>query len=76
MKTRRAKATFMAGAIVVADGSFLLLRELGARPELMAVTLTVALTAIGLGISAFWEMPDDPPWWVRSRPDSTDSSDH
>ena len=74
MKTRKAKAVFMAAAIVLADGSFLLLRELGARPELMAVTLIVALTAIGLGISAFWEMPDDPPWWVRSRPDSADHS--
>lgn len=52
-------------AIIAADGGFLVLRLLHARPELIVLQLMITMTAIGLGIAAFWEFPEEPPRWVQ-----------
>jgi hypothetical protein len=67
MKSRRAKIAFVVASIVAFDGLFLLLRELGAGMELKVVALALVGSAIGLSLGAFWELPPEPPWWVRAR---------
>ena len=65
MRTLKAKAAFLGAAIIAADGGFLVLWLLDARPELMVLQVTITLTAIGLGIAAFWEFSEEPPRWVQ-----------
>jgi hypothetical protein len=65
MRTLKAKAAFVLVAIVVADGGFLILHLLHARPELIVLHLMITCTAIGLGIGVFWEFSEEPPRWVQ-----------
>jgi len=65
MRTLKAKAAFIGAAIAIVDGGFLVLRLLDARPELVVVQVTISITAIGLGIVAFWEFSEEPPRWVQ-----------
>ena len=67
MRTLKAKAAFILVAIIVADGGFLVLRLLDARPELMVIQVTISITAISLGIVAFWEFSEEPPRWVQKQ---------
>lgn len=76
MRTLKAKAAFVLAAIVIADGGFLILRLLDARPELVVLQVTIAITAISLGVVAFWEFSEEPPQWVQKQEARRKAANH